>query len=56
MLRRWGLALPPFLAPYRASKAADIALSESLERELLQADAAVCVSVLCPGSVRTAIN
>lgn len=51
-----GLASPPFLAPYVASKAAVIGLSESLDRELRLAGAAIRVSVLCPGSVRTAIN
>ncbi len=51
-----GLVAPPFLAPYAGSKAAVVAISEALDRELRIKEAAVGVSILCPGSVRTAIN
>lgn len=40
-------------APYASSKAAVIALSESLQLELTKSGAQVGVSVLCPGWVRT---
>lgn len=46
-----GLAGAPLLAPYSATKAAIIALSESLNAEL--AEAGVGVSALCPGGVRS---
>jgi NAD(P)-dependent dehydrogenase (short-subunit alcohol dehydrogenase family) len=46
-----GLMGFPLLSAYSATKAAVVALSESLRAEL--ADAGVGVSVLCPGSVRT---
>jgi 2-hydroxycyclohexanecarboxyl-CoA dehydrogenase len=48
-----GLHGVSLLAPYVASKFAIVGLSESLRLEL--ADAAIGVSVLCPGAVRTSI-
>lgn len=46
----------PFQAPYAASKAAVIALSESLAAELEAMNASVRVTVILPGKVRSAIN
>ncbi|HEX5365109.1 MAG TPA: SDR family NAD(P)-dependent oxidoreductase [Acidimicrobiales bacterium] len=46
----------PFMAPYSASKFAVVAISEALYHELRLADAAVGVSVLCPGWVATNIH
>lgn len=46
-----GLLNPPMMASYNASKAAVVALSETLEVEL--ADYAVGVSVVCPSFFRT---
>jgi NAD(P)-dependent dehydrogenase (short-subunit alcohol dehydrogenase family) len=50
-----GLFPLPGAAPYAASKYAVVGLSESLQAELEQMGAAVRVSVLCPGFVRTNI-
>lgn len=46
----------PFMAPYSASKFAVVAISETLHHELAMSGAAVGVSVLCPGWVRTNIH
>jgi NAD(P)-dependent dehydrogenase (short-subunit alcohol dehydrogenase family) len=43
----------PYMAPYAASKAAVIALSETLRAELELAGAPIGVSVLCPGFTDT---
>ncbi|HDZ57847.1 MAG TPA: SDR family NAD(P)-dependent oxidoreductase [Pseudomonas xinjiangensis] len=51
-----GLVALPYLAPYAASKAALIALSESLELELNALGANISVSVLCPGMVQTGLT
>ena len=50
-----GLAATPFNAVYGVSKAAVVALTESLQLELEQRDAPLRASVLCPGLVRTNI-
>ena len=50
-----GLVPLPGAAAYGVSKRAVIALSEALRLELLQADAPIGVSVLCPAAVATAI-
>src|SRR5437764_15286170 len=44
------------LGPYSVTKHAVVALSESLHFQLQQRGAAVRVSVLCPGWVRTRIH
>lgn len=46
----------PYLSPYHVSKHAVVTMSESMHHELAALGAAVKVSVLCPGFVRTAIN
>ena len=46
----------PFMAPYSASKFAVVAISETLYHELAMAQAAIGVSVLCPGWVNTNIH
>jgi NAD(P)-dependent dehydrogenase (short-subunit alcohol dehydrogenase family) len=51
-----GLIAGPELGPYRISKHAVVALSETLYHQLAQRRANVDVSVLCPGSVRTRIT
>ncbi len=48
-----GLVPNPGMAPYSASKAAVVGLSEALEGEL--AGTSVGISVLCPGIINTAI-
>ncbi|MGH9019959.1 MAG: SDR family NAD(P)-dependent oxidoreductase [Acidimicrobiales bacterium] len=50
-----GLGGVPFTGAYCASKFAVVGISESLFHELALRDAAVAVSVLCPGFVRTRI-
>jgi NAD(P)-dependent dehydrogenase (short-subunit alcohol dehydrogenase family) len=51
-----GLAYLPRMAPYNATKAAVIALSETLLFELQAEGSRVGVSVLCPSWVRTNIS
>jgi NAD(P)-dependent dehydrogenase (short-subunit alcohol dehydrogenase family) len=51
-----GLYHLPNMAPYNASKAAVIALSETLRFELEEAGATVGVSIVCPSWVRTNIS
>lgn len=51
-----GLVHRPRMGPYNASKAAVIALSETLRFELQSEGSAVGVTVLCPGWVRTNIS
>lgn len=51
-----GLTSTPYLGAYTASKHAVVALSECLAKELELADAAVAVSVVCPGFVKTSIG
>jgi len=51
-----GLLSPPGLSIYSASKHAVVGLSESLHHELALQQAAVGVSLLCPGWVRTGIG
>jgi len=46
----------PFQAPYAASKAAVISLSESLAAELAEMHASVKVSVILPGKIRSSIS
>ena len=43
------------LGPYNATKHAVVAMSETLSKDLRPVGAAVGVSVLCPGFVRTGI-
>jgi NAD(P)-dependent dehydrogenase (short-subunit alcohol dehydrogenase family) len=51
-----GLYYLPRMGPYNASKAAVIALSETLQFELDAERSKVGVSVLCPGFVQTSIS
>ena len=51
-----GLSHRPRMGPYNASKAAVIALSETLQFELESEGSEVGVTVLCPGWVRTNIS
>jgi NAD(P)-dependent dehydrogenase (short-subunit alcohol dehydrogenase family) len=51
-----GLYHHPGMGPYNASKAAVVALSETLRFELAAEGSRVGVSVLCPGWVRTNIS
>jgi len=51
-----GLYHLPRMAPYNASKAAVIALSETLQFELAAEGAPIGVSVLCPSWVRTNLS
>ena len=51
-----GLSHRPRMGPYNASKAAVIALSETLRFELESEGSAVGVTALCPGWVRTNIS
>ena len=46
----------PFQAPYGATKAAVVSLSESLRTELADAGANVGVTVVCPGRVATDVT
>lgn len=50
-----GLLTGPIMGPYAATKHAVVALSESLQGDLVMAGASVGVSVLCPEWVRTRI-
>ncbi|HML01043.1 MAG TPA: SDR family NAD(P)-dependent oxidoreductase [Acidimicrobiales bacterium] len=50
-----GLASPPFMGPYNATKHAVVTISETLLKDLAIAGAPVGVSVLCPGFVNTKI-
>jgi NAD(P)-dependent dehydrogenase (short-subunit alcohol dehydrogenase family) len=50
-----GLAGAPLMAPYTASKAAVLALTESLAQEMQLIDAPIHVSAVLPGAVRTRI-
>lgn len=51
-----GLSHRPRMGPYNASKAAVIAISETLQFELEDEGSEVGVSVVCPGWVRTNIS
>jgi NAD(P)-dependent dehydrogenase (short-subunit alcohol dehydrogenase family) len=51
-----GFAYAPMMGPYNASKAAVVAISETLKSELALQGSKVGVSVLCPGWVRTRIH
>lgn len=48
-----GLKALPFMGPYTATKHAVVGISEALALELAMTGAAVKVSVLCPGFIRT---
>jgi short-subunit dehydrogenase len=50
-----GFAYAPMMGPYNASKAAVVAVSETLQAELGMHGSKVGVSVLCPGWVNTRI-
>ncbi len=50
-----GFAYAPMMGPYNASKAAVVAISETLKAELALHGSNVGVSVLCPGWVNTRI-
>jgi NAD(P)-dependent dehydrogenase (short-subunit alcohol dehydrogenase family) len=51
-----GFAYAPMMGPYNASKAAVVAISETLKAELTLQGSKVGVSVLCPGWVNTRIH
>ncbi len=51
-----GFAYGPMMGPYNASKAAVVAISETLKAELAMQGSKVGVSVLCPGWVNTRIH
>lgn len=51
-----GFAYAPMMGPYNASKAAVVAISETLKAELGLNGSKVGVTVLCPGWVRTRIH
>ena len=51
-----GMVTGPLLAPYRASKFAVRAFSETLHCELTAENACIGVSVVCPGGVATNLN
>jgi len=51
-----GMIAGPMMGPYNASKFAVVAISETLNAELLMTGANVGVSVLCPGFVNTDIT
>jgi NAD(P)-dependent dehydrogenase (short-subunit alcohol dehydrogenase family) len=51
-----GFAYGPMMGPYNASKAAVVAISETLKAELEMTNANVGVTVLCPGWVNTRIH
>jgi NAD(P)-dependent dehydrogenase (short-subunit alcohol dehydrogenase family) len=51
-----GFAYAPMMGPYNASKAAVVAISETLASELALQGSEVRVSVLCPGWVNTRIH
>ncbi len=51
-----GFAYAPMMGPYNASKAAVVAVSETLKAELAMQGSKVGVSVLCPGWVNTRIH
>ena len=51
-----GFAYAPMMGPYNASKAAVVAISETLAAELAMQGSEVGVSVLCPGWVNTRIH
>jgi NAD(P)-dependent dehydrogenase (short-subunit alcohol dehydrogenase family) len=51
-----GFAYAPMMGPYNASKAAVVAISETLKAELAMQGSKVGVSALCPGWVNTRIH
>lgn len=51
-----GFAYAPFMGPYNASKAAVVAISETLKAELDMNASGVGVTVVCPGWVNTRIH
>ncbi|KBZ61004.1 SDR family NAD(P)-dependent oxidoreductase [Mycobacterium marseillense] len=51
-----GLIHGPYIAPYNVSKAGVVALTETLNHELVLSGSNVGVSVLCPGAVQTNMN
>jgi NAD(P)-dependent dehydrogenase (short-subunit alcohol dehydrogenase family) len=51
-----GFAYAPMMGPYNASKAAVVAISETLKADLAMQGSKVGVSVLCPGWVNTRIH
>src|SRR5690606_34651602 len=51
-----GLFSAPFMGPYNATKAAVVAISETLYQELSMEGSEVGVSVLCPAWVATRIH
>jgi len=51
-----GLTCPAFMSPYNVTKHAVVALSDTLRSDLSLSGAAIGVSVLCPGWVRTRIH
>jgi NAD(P)-dependent dehydrogenase (short-subunit alcohol dehydrogenase family) len=51
-----GLTSEPGLAPYRVSKHAVVALSETLHHDLRKVGASIGVSVICPSFVRTSLS
>lgn len=51
-----GFEAPPFMAPYAASKAAVIAISQALALEMSTTRSRLGVTVLCPGFVETGLR
>jgi NAD(P)-dependent dehydrogenase (short-subunit alcohol dehydrogenase family) len=51
-----GLTCPAFMSPYNVTKHGVVALSDTLRNDLALSGAAIGVSVLCPGWVKTRIN
>lgn len=51
-----GLAAPPFMGTYMASKYAVVGLSESLAAEFAVTGSPLRVSVVCPGNIESAIR
>jgi NAD(P)-dependent dehydrogenase (short-subunit alcohol dehydrogenase family) len=51
-----GLQSAPEIAPYNVAKFGVVALSETLQLELIAEDSAIGASVLCPGAIATRIT
>jgi NAD(P)-dependent dehydrogenase (short-subunit alcohol dehydrogenase family) len=51
-----GLQASPEIAPYNVAKFGVVALTETLQRELLSEKSAIGASVLCPGAIATRIT
>ena len=51
-----GLQSAPEIAPYNVAKFGVVAISETLQQELIAEDSAIGASVLCPGAIATRIT